>query len=648
MKNKLKNLYISLLIIIIYNLDLSKQEVIFNSLFILLYYFIQPETNLFKGHLRKIWEEDVPFDKKNLKEGEKDDIKHCEDSSYKYFIFFVSGQTYNFPELTDVNPYDAVSRLYQLINQIQVPLQNIINGNGTFSGYIQKRMGVGLYFIFIACAGISIIVWVFNWICWLNQCCCCDFLHNPVNKRIGWWMSFIFLLGILACCIAGCVSVNRFGFALEGARCAVDRIYYDLINGQLKIDEPKWKGLTNHNEKFNELDKFISENKNKGYKYPWFTDGIIKEEECKQNCMEKYKNIGETLENITKFPLKNSMNDWFKEKITDIEKLKAKDNFIKLFYHYEGILKGCMKILAMIYFCLLLIAVTLAGVSLMFYACLKRQGYLLTLMHILWNIIRFFMVSFFIFGTAYGISDLALTDSIAVIQYLFSSKYIEEYIKEGHEKEPIVPFSQFLIKCLEEKDYNYLDDINFLNEKNGKELSLGQLIINFYHYDKQLIKPKNEDPNIKNYFSCIGKVTLCDTLLWIDRDIILNRKGNFYESFNCGFIHNDLNILYKALYDASTESEYLAAVSLCASFFGAVAVYFYLLVLHHYNNEMFFDSGKSIFKGFDGYGGGFKKKNIQQDPAYKKRKLRAEIELTSKNDEANGYNKDSNKNDDEE
>ena len=123
-----------------------------------------------------------------------------------------------------------------------------MNCNGTFSGYVQNRIGVGLYFIFVACAGISIIVWVFNWICWLNQCCCCDFLHNPVNKRIAWWMSFIFLLGILACCISGCVSVNRFGFALEGARCAVDRIYYDSLYGQLKEDEPKWKGLNNIND----------------------------------------------------------------------------------------------------------------------------------------------------------------------------------------------------------------------------------------------------------------------------------------------------------------------------------------------------------------------------------------------------------------
>ena len=66
-------------------------------------------------------------------------------------------------------------------------------------------------------------------------------------------------------------------------------------------------------------------------------------------------------------------------------------------------------------------------------------------------------------------------------------------------------------------------------------------------------------------------------------------------------------------------------------FFGAVAIYFYLLVMHHYDNELFFDNGKSIFTGFDGFGGGYRKKNKDQDPAYKKRKLRAEIEITSNN-----------------
>ena len=68
----------------------------------------------------------------------------------------------------------------------------------------------------------------------------------------------------------------------------------------------------------------------------------------------------------------------------------------------------------------------------MFYACLKRQGYLITFMHVIWNIIRFFIVSFFLFGTAYGIFFLILKDLISCAnkifdQYLIREKEYEDY-----------------------------------------------------------------------------------------------------------------------------------------------------------------------------------------------------------------------------
>ena len=72
----------------------------------------------------------------------------------------------------------------------------------------------------------------------------------------------------------------------------------------------------------------------------------------------------------------------------------------------------------------------------MFYACLKRQGFLITIMHVLWNIIRFFMFSFFFFGAAYGIFFGALRDSVSVVEYLFSSQYL------GNEKNKLLPKSE--------------------------------------------------------------------------------------------------------------------------------------------------------------------------------------------------------------
>ena len=262
----------------------------------------------------------------------------------------------------------------------------------------------------------------------------------------------------------------------------------------------------------------------------------------------------------------------------------------------------------------------------MFYACLKRQGYLLIFMHVLWNVIRFFMFSFFLYGTAYGIGFLAIGDSIAYMMYVFNENLAEDkpkLINGGTE------FFQF---CLREGNNNLKNNYYDIYTK-----SLDEFFTNYR-------ETKNDDCN------CISELnTFIESITGDDNDKIsektfnslverAGKEGGLFGSFDCGFLKSHLNLLYTALYDASVESRILSALSLTSSFFGAVAIYFFLLVMHHYNNELFFDTGKSIFTGFDGFGGGYKKKNIDNDPAYKKRKLRAEIELTSKNDEQSGYN----------
>ena len=531
------------------------------------------------------------------------------------------------------------------------------------------RIDIGLFFFFVACAGVSIIVWIFNWICWLNQCCCCDFLHNPVNKRIAWWISFTFLLGMLACSISACVTINRFGFALDGALCSLDRIYYDFRNGTLKETNPRWAGF---DELFT-ISTYLSEIENPYEKLYTKVLGDMKtlfcsyKELCQQNedlccqqqedcCSSKelceqnkefcgsYKKLWGSLEIINTIYDKNKNNENFKKMVdlknyfnkdnevrsyvNEFEKLKDDGKFLEECHDYGDILFGWMKVLSMVYFCLFLITITLAGVAMMFYACLKRQGYLITIMHVLWNIIRFFMFSFFIFGAAYGIFDKVLKDTILVIQNIFL------YENLGSQKmQNLVPRA-FLEHCVpkeSETEHNFA--IKLIN--NTKLISELQ---NFYYMLEDI--PEKEE--ICSMLGNTNNGLACKSLSSLAHD-----EGGIFGYFDCGFLENDLNMAYRALYDISEESEILSALSLTSSFFGAIAVYFYLLVLHHYNNELFFDSGKSIFRGFDGFGGGYKKKNRNQDPAYKKRKLRAEIELTSRNDEDNNY-KDINKNEEDE
>ena len=572
------------------------------------------------------------------------------------------------------------------------------NKEGNWDTYLDH---IGLFFFFCGCAGVSAIVWVFNWVCWLNQCCCCDFLHNPVNKRIAWWMSFTFLLGMLACCISAFVTVNRFGFALEGSWCAIDRIYYDITKGQLKITEPRWEGFGNITGILDTFSKVFTTLNDKNDLYKELIPDQDTEGEDKTKIWEP---INETIENF--YQLDGYITSDFKIKIakeedpvkinklvlpyttryakiisslyklqkikgTGLTKIEEIKNYFKedilskmktdliddKFNFYAGILRACLKVLSMIYYCLLLIAVTCAGVSMMFFACLKRQGYLITFMHVLWNVIRFFIISFFLYGTAYGIGFLVIRDSVAYMMYVF-----------GENLDQTTPFllpdsdgKEFLRFCLRETKSNFRSKID---EDYEYTTSLNDFFTNYQEITGMFDKiPENDNyPNVmikemqKNLDAVYNKLCSDPKTGTATEDTLSEcnslaartaQEGGLFGTFDCGFLKCDLAQLYRALYDASVESRILAACSLCSSFFGAVAVYFFLLVMHHYNNELFFDSGKSIFTGFDGFGTGYKNKNINKDPAYKKRKLRAEIELTSRNDENSEYKGINKKEDDE-
>ena len=542
-------------------------------------------------------------------------------------------------------------------------------GQSNWENYLDH---IGLWFIFTACDGISLIVWVFNWVCWLNQCCCCDFLHNPINKRIAWWMSFSFLLGILACCISAFVSVNRFGFALEGAWCAVDRIYYDSIYGQLKTSDPKWEGFSHVETISNYLYKFYDEFKNNASNYlnnyilfnktdtnTWTLDSnldiykltedndiLSDDKNDKRLYLTKFTKIVNSLKQLSEYKssgIDNTQQNALNSCVDQGEFEKIKTEFLDNFDYYANTLRACLKVLAMIYYCLLLIVITAAGVSMMFYACLKRQGYLLTFMKVLWNIIRFFMFSFFLYGTAYGIGFLALRDAVAYMMYVFNENLYQDDVNNVKLINGGTKFFKF---CLDNTKSN-----NLKTEFNDIYwTSLNDFFTNYREFNESTIFHEKAESNMKNFYNEItktGKKISKTEFDYLYKEA--GREGGIFGSLDCGFLKSDLNILYTALYDASVESRALAALSLSASFFGAVAVYFYLLVMHHYNNDLFFDSGKSIFRGFDGFGGGYHKKNKNQDPAYKKRKLRAELDLTSKNEEQSNYKeyKDVNKNDEE-
>ena len=87
---------------------------------------------------------------------------------------------------------------------------NIAKGVGTGNGgeYFER---LAPYLVFVFFAITTIVFWVLNWICWNRKCCCFhDIFGEYADKVFVWWLSWIFLCGILACCIAGFVTANRY------------------------------------------------------------------------------------------------------------------------------------------------------------------------------------------------------------------------------------------------------------------------------------------------------------------------------------------------------------------------------------------------------------------------------------------------------
>ena len=620
-----------------------------------------------KTSLRKLWNERIDYDDTGRTEEEKESIEdHCVKSDYKYFIFYITGQIYEFKEY--INEGNAQPLINELTNK----------GKGNMSSYYDH---IGVFFIFVGCAFVSIIVWIFNWICWKNNCCCCDFLHNPVNKRIAWWFCFCFLWGIIACCISAFYTINRFGFALEGSRCAVDRIYYDSKYGQLKVSQPKWEGFGNISRILNYFDIFIDNVT--GFNY---YDSLLVNDLWRNTSYDKDKikqlngyfnqsflsmmdeiNTEEDIKAINEYVLPFSIryskladNLWQLRNTIDSRKEiiqqksffinndfdEIKNDFLDKFYYYQKTGKACLNILTMIYYCILVITIFFTGVSMILYVCLKRQGYLLQIMHVLWNIIRFFIVSLFLYGTAYGIFFLVLKDVIAYIGYIFGEKNLTL------EKPYLLPKggSKFLKYCLLGNNTNIKSTIN-----NFTSSSLNDFFINFKEFGDltpnqskiSSISDINIKPEVETMVNSMRenydklKIYLRENLTQTALDELSQRAASnsgLYGSFDYGFLKSNLQQLYRAIYDASIESRILCALSLCSSFFGAIAVYFFLLVMHHYDNDLFFDRGKNIFTGFDGFRG--KTRNPNLDPGFKKRKMRTEIEMTSEEDgEDNSQNK---------
>ena len=229
--------------------------------------------------------------------------------------------------------------------------------------------------------------------------------------------------------------------------CKENRVYYDISgNNEIVLDCTK---LKNENSYFY---KYIN-NITKNIKYSY----------------EEITSVGKFISNIKNPNNKyaytvqiEQLGNYFKVVSDDLNNYQT--NFLDKAYHYIDIAKACGYILVIIFYSIVLFLVICGCIFLWAYSCLKEQNILNTFMHIFWNLSKFFVFAFFMFGAAFGALYLCAQDLIGYNQFLFSNDNLG-----SNEKTYLLPTGaskEFLRFCMNDDDNNYLRSINLtINEK---------------------------------------------------------------------------------------------------------------------------------------------------------------------------------------
>ena len=317
------------------------------------------------------------------------------------------------------------------------------------------------------------------------------------------------------------------------------------------------------------------------------------------------------------------------------EDLKTYQNdYLDKVEYYIKVAKACGFILVMIYLCILCAIAFIGCALLMAYSYFKDQLHLDIIMHIIWNLVKFFIFSFFMYGAAFGMLFLGLRDIISYNMYLFGEENLN-----SNSKTYLLPKNEskeFLRTCLLEEKNEYFgeldnviyDNLNEFYSNYGelKNIFKNNYILNTYYNDTFLVHIKSN--NIRNLEDPMSSVPFSDDNTYDEIpsqfeefELSLNESfskhmeiinkinstfsafqkfnineydnnDNFLDSFNCGFLKSDLAILYNTLYDLSIESRILCALSCCIGFIGEISIYFYLLSIYHYDKNEFNDGDR--------------------------------------------------------
>ena len=330
---------------------------------------------------------------------------------------------------------------------------------------------------------------------------------------------------------------------------------------------------------------------------------------------------------------KTRYRDYFSEQVKTINNIlqnisddldNYKDIFLDEVHYYTNIAKIFGYIIVIIYYSIVIVIVAFSCFLLWAYSYFKEQRIIYTLMHIAWNILKFFSFSFFMFGAAFGALYLCSRDLIGYNQYLFTTNL------EDTANTALLPnkaAKAFLGYCMN----NSLDNNNYINKLDT--ILIQNYVKDFYnnlnqekYYVEEYDFSKINQTYSGSVFRLLSEGDQVDTtdgtnlieINFIDATNSLNNSINkLYQKFinptrrrrryldetnlvaainslvnttntlNCGYLKNELQILYDSLYELSIESRISCTLCCCIGFFIEVSVTFYLLVIYHYNNNQF-------------------------------------------------------------
>ena len=153
---------------------------------------------------------------------------------------------------------------------VTVDAKPLVTNNGedkdNIMDYIER---IGPYFFFYALAVVLLIVWIFYCsCCCCPSCCCVQKYEDYYVRNIAFSIAVVGFFLIIGGCFAGFFFKIFLMEDINGVICSFERLYFDIMEGQINLGLPKWPGLNNMSHKldtlYNVLQTISSTTKNYG------------------------------------------------------------------------------------------------------------------------------------------------------------------------------------------------------------------------------------------------------------------------------------------------------------------------------------------------------------------------------------------------